>query len=150
MNVTTYTGWPQTMHTLSAFRSTAVAALLLATTACSNEPKVAAPTPPNAGIVAGTLQVTATNSVLTLRNTTEFIVGYMVIDKDQMVIALFPPCGAQCPTLVQGASTNVSYTNIGGYTPKSTEAIVMWWTYSRAADGTLLAQGSVQSKRITL
>ena len=138
------------MRTLSIIRSTAVAALLLATAGCSNEEKLAAPGSPNQGIVAGTLQVTAANSVLTLRNSTEFIVGYMVVDKDQMVIALFPPCGAQCPTLAQGASVNVNYANIGGYTSKSTEATVMWWTYARAADGSLQAQGGVQSKRITL
>ena len=136
------------MHTL--FRSATVAALLLATAACSDEEKVADSTSPNEGIVAGTLQVTAANSALTLRNTTEFIVGYMVVDKDQMVIALFPPCGAQCPTLAQGASATVNYSSIGGYTSKSTEAVVMWWTYARAADGSLQAQGGVQSKKISL
>lgn len=138
------------MRTLTVIRSTAVAALLLATAACSSEGKLAAPKPPTEGIVAGTLQVTAANSTLTLRNSTEFIVGYMVVDKDQMVIALFPPCGANCPTLAQGASVTVNYANISGYTSKSTEANVMWWTYARAADGSLQAQGSVQSKRITL
>lgn len=138
------------MRTLSVLRSTAVAALLLATAACSNEEKVADPTSPNQGIVAGTLEVTAANSTLTLRNTTESIVGYMVVDKDQMVVALFPPCGSQCPTLAQGTTATVNYSNISGYTSKSTVAIVMWWTYTRAADGSLQAQGGVQSKRITL
>ncbi len=136
------------MRTL--LRSATVAVLLLATAACSNEEQIADSTAPNQGIVAGTLQVTAANSALTLRNTTEFIVGYMVVDKDQMVIALFPPCGSQCPTLVQGASATVSYASISGYTSKSTEAIVMWWTYARAADGSLQAQGGVQSKKISL
>jgi len=136
------------MRTL--FRSATVAALLLATAACSNEEQVADPTSPSKGIVAGTLQVTASNSALTLRNTTEFIVGYMVLEKDQIVIALFPPCGSQCPTLVQGASATVSYASISGYTPKSSEAVVLWWTYARAADGSLQAQGAVQSKKISL
>ena len=96
------------------------------------------------------LEATAARPTLTLRNTTEFQVGYMVVDKDQMVVALYPPCGDNCPKLQQGASVAIPYANIGGYTNASTEAVVMWWTYTRQADGSLKATGAVQTKNIRL
>ena len=127
---------------------------VLALSACTQESTIvdgsnSAPTP-NQGIVAGTLIVKAARPTLTLRNTTEFVVGYMIVDKDQMTIALYPPCGAQCAKLVQGAEVRVPYTSIGGYTSTSTEANVLWFTYARAADGTLTPQGPIQTTRVTL
>lgn len=109
-----------------------------------------APPAGNQGIVAGTLEVVARPPALTLRNTTERVVGYMVVDTDQMVVALYPPCGSQCPLLVQGASIAVPYAQIGGYTERSTAANVLWWTYRRAADGTLQPESAVQTTRIRL
>ncbi len=136
----------------SLLRSIAVTALVLATAACSNHSSIADPkdSSPREGIVAGTLQATVANGTVTLRNTTEFVVGYMVIDKDMMTIALFPPCGATCPTLVQGAQVSFKYSQIGGYTARSTEANVLWWTYMRAADGTLRPTGGTQVTPIKL
>lgn len=132
----------------------ATAFLAAATTGCSNEGAApvenATPAGSNNGIVAGTLEATAARPTLTLRNTTEQVVGYMVVDKDQMVVALYPPCGANCPKLVQGASIAVPYAQISGYTNASTEATVMWWTYTRAADGSLQASGAVQTKNVRL
>mgnify|MGYP007004410918 CR=1 FL=1 len=127
---------------------------LLALSACSPKStdvdgSTGAPTS-NQGIIAGTLVVTAARPTLTLRNTTEFVVGYMVIDKDQMTIALYPPCGAQCAKLVPGANVGVPYASIAGYTSASTEANVLWFTYARAADGTLTPEGAVQTTRIKL
>ena len=127
---------------------------VLALAACAHESTVvdstkSAPTP-NQGIVAGSLVVKAARPTLTLRNTTEFVVGYMVIDKDQMTIAMYPPCGAQCAKLIQGAEVSVPYTSIAGYTSASTEAHVLWFTYARAADGTLTPQGPIQTTRVTL
>lgn len=132
-------------------RALLVGALLFGATACSTD-DIAAPADPNPnhGFVAGTLQVTAARPNLTLRNTTELIVGYMVIDKDMATVALFPPCGQTCPTIVQGASANVLYSAINGYTSASTEAIVMWWTYQRQADGSLRAVGAVNTTKIRL
>lgn len=105
---------------------------------------------PNQGIVAGTLEVSAARPNLVLRNTTEFVVGYMVVDKDQMVIALYPPCNASCPLLVQGASVSVPYSAISGHTAASREAVVMWWKYVRRADGTLTPDGGMQSVNVRL
>ena len=133
--------------TATAFLSAA------AVTACSEEattPTDSVPTNSNPGIVAGTLEVTAAKPTLTLKNGTEFQVGYMVVDKDQMVVALYPPCGDNCPKLAQGAQVAIPYANIGGYTNASTEAVVMWWTYTRQADGSFKATGAVQTKNIRL
>lgn len=105
---------------------------------------------PSQGIVAGTLEVKAQRPSLTLYNTTEHGVGYMVVDKDQAVVALYPPCNSQCPTLAQGDRVQVPYSQISGYTDASTEAIVMWWTYRREADGSLRPESAVQTTRIAL
>ena len=107
---------------------------------------------PDEGIAAGTLEVNVdrVGKSLTLRNTTEFEVGYMVIEKDMLVVALFPPCGQQCPILVQGARVTVPFTDIAGYTPQAREARVLWWTYRRNADGTRTAQGAVRTTNIML
>lgn len=104
----------------------------------------------NNGIVAGTLEAKAARPTLTLRNTTEFVVGYMVVDKDQAVVALYPPCGQNCPTLRQGESIALSYTAISGYTAASREARVMWWKYVRRADGSLTPEGGVQTVNVRL
>lgn len=107
---------------------------------------------PNQGIVAGALEVKVdrTARVLTLRNTTASEVGYMVLEKDMMTIALMPPCGNSCPILVQGASVTVAYASIGGYTPQAKEGRVLWWSYKRNADGTRTTQGGVNTVNITL
>lgn len=127
--------------------------LAAASTACSTESHTPdSPTVPNEsqGIVAGTLEATATRPTLTLRNTTEFVVGYMVVDMDQAVVAMFPPCGAQCPRLAQGEQVALPYGSIGGYTPASTEAMLMWWTYVRGADNTLQPTGAVHTRIVRL
>ena len=100
--------------------------------------------------MAGTLESRAQRPTLTLRNTTEHVVGYMSVDKDQMVVALYPPCGQNCPTLVQGQSVAVNYSAITGYTPASREATVMWWKYTRRADGSLQPEGGVQTVNVRL
>jgi hypothetical protein len=144
-------------HSTARLTRVAAAALLaLAAGACSRTPSgtdndsTGTPAGNNQGIVAGTLEVKAARPTLTLRNTTEFVVGYMIVDKDQAVIALYPPCAADCPNLVQGATTTVAYSAIGGYTSKSTEATVMWWTYRRNADGTLRAEGAINTMHVKL
>jgi hypothetical protein len=98
----------------------------------------------------GTLRVTAAHSVLTLRNETGQPVGYLVTDADMMTIALFPPCGDSCPVLQPGDSATVAYTAIDGYTEASTEASVKWWRYARSADGSLHAEGALQTVAVPL
>lgn len=105
---------------------------------------------PANGIVAGTLEARAARPTLTLRNTKEFVVGYMVVDKDQATIALYPPCGQNCPTLKQGESAAVPYTAISGYTAASREARVMWWKYIRRSDGSMAPDGGVQTTIVRL
>lgn len=125
--------------------------LAAAASACTTEEQAPVQSPAQTGgIVAGTLEATAARPNLTLRNTTESQVGYMVVDKDMMVVAMFPPCGTNCPKLVQGAQVTVPYSAVSGYTDKSTEVMVMWWTYARAADGTMQPTGAMQSRLVRL
>ncbi|MBC8090127.1 MAG: hypothetical protein H7Z40_22955 [Phycisphaerae bacterium] len=139
---------------LHRLKPTVLATLaLFSAAACTTDP--AAPESPaqngsQNGIVAGTLEVTASSGSLKLRNTTERQVGYMVVDKNQMVVALYPPCGSNCPVVVQGAVANVPYSQISGYTNQSTHAVVMWWRYTLRADGTRVADGAVQTTTVQL
>jgi len=141
------------MHSTKSLQLALALAGALAVAGCSkgNEPAAAPNTNTgNPGIVAGTLEVRASRPTLTLRNTTEFVVGYMVVDKDQMVVALYPPCGQNCPTLRQGESVTLNYSAIHGYTSQSTEANVMWWKYVRRPDGSLAPDGPVQTIKTRL
>jgi len=133
-------------------RSVVLSASLLTVVACSNDRSIANPEPANRnqGIVAGTLEIKAANATLTLRNTTESTVGYMVIDKDQAVVLMYPPCGSRCPTIVPGGQASIRFADIDGFTSASTEAIVLWWAYTRAEDGMLRATGAVFSTRVAL
>lgn len=142
----------QTME-IQRLKPTVLFSLALLSAACATDPS-GPQTPaqngsPN-GIVAGTLEVTASSGSVKLRNTTEHQVGYMVVDKDQMVVALYPPCGTTCPVVVQGATATVPYTQISGYSSKSTHAVVMWWRYTLRADGSRVAEGAVQTTQVQL
>lgn len=104
---------------------------------------------PGQSIIAGTLeaQVNKATKSLVLKNGTEFVVGYLVVEKDIATVALFPPCGANCTKLVQGQSRTINFSEIVGYTPQATEARVMWWTYAPGSDQ---PQGGVQTVQVKL
>lgn len=143
------------IHPLAArLAPTVLASALLActATACRSTATDADDPDSISPIAAGALEVRVdrTAQALTLRNTTEFEVGYMVVEKDVITVALFPPCGQQCPIVVQGASVTVNYSAIVGYTPQAREARVLWWTYRRNADGTRTAQGGVRTTMVAL
>jgi len=142
----------QTME-IQRLKPTVLATLALLSAACGNDP--AGPQSPTQngspnGIVAGTLEVTATGGLVKLRNTTEHQLGYLALDKNQMVVALYPPCGTNCPVLVQGAIATIPYPQISGYTNQSTHAAVLWWRYTVRADGTRAAEGAVQTTLVQL
>jgi hypothetical protein len=136
----------------SVLTAALIAATLTACGAPSGTNDGTAEPSPNQGIVAGTVEVKADRaaSILTLRNTTASEVGYMVLEKDMMTVALMPPCGNSCPILVQGASVTVPYANISGFTPQAKEGRVLWWSYKRNADGTRTTQGGVNVVSFTL
>lgn len=128
-----------------------IAALLIAGAGCRTEAiRTTGPedSNPNQGIIAGdlTVQVDKAGKMLTLRNSTEFAVGYMIVEKDIATVALFPPCGANCPKLAQGQSKQVSFNEVVGYTSEAREARVMWWTYAPNGD----AQGGVRTTVVRL
>lgn len=135
----------------------AIALLTAASTACNEGTVMADPAAPSTkppvteqGVAAGTLEATAQRPVLRLRNTTEFVVGYRVMEKDLLTRALPLPCGPECPQVAQGQQVAVPYSSINGYTDAATEAMVMWWTFTRAADGSLQRVGTMQSKSVRL
>ncbi len=93
------------------------ASLVLLGTACSSESAVTKPASDGApnGIVAGALETSSANGTVTLRNTTELSISYLLVDKDQAVAAIYPVCGvAHCANLTQGSSATVSYLQIPG------------------------------------
>jgi hypothetical protein len=141
-----------TMLTSTVLTGIMLASLMLLGTACSTDSALV--TEPvdeqSPGIIAGTLEVSLNGQALKLRNTTERQVGYMVVDKNQLVVALYPPCGEQCAAVVQGASANVPFSQISGYTPESTEATVMWFRYQIRTDGKKVPEGAVQMTHIKL
>jgi hypothetical protein len=103
------------------------------------------------GIIAGTLhaEVNKEEKRLTLRNSTEFVVGYLVVEKDIATVALFPPCGNNCSRIAQGQSRSMSFAEIVGYTPGAREIRVMWWTYAPGGDGSQ-PQGGVQTINVRI
>ncbi len=127
-------------------------ALVLLTTACGADAPSAAPalSHEQQGLVAGMITAVAQRSHVTLRNSTEFAIGYRVVDKDQAIIMLYPPCTLDCKTLVQGATVEIPYSAIDGYTPRSTQAIVLYWTYVPGPDGKPVADGPIHSLNVNL
>lgn len=138
---------------IQRLKPTVLFSLALLSAACATDPsgpQTPAQNGSQNGIVAGTLEATASGGSVKLRNTTEKQVGYMVVDKDQMVVALYPPCGSNCPIVVQGATATVPYTQISGYTSQSTHAVVMWWRMTVRTDGTRVPEGAVQTIQVQL
>lgn len=125
---------------------------LVAVVGCADTPSGAVPVvqPPNNGIVAGTLEARTERQTITLRNTTEFVVGYMVIDSEMATIALFPPCGDGCAKLLQGESITLPKSAIGGYNERSTKANVLWFKYQRNANGTYTPIEGVNVTQVAL
>ncbi|MEP6832775.1 MAG: hypothetical protein ABJB74_05245 [Gemmatimonas sp.] len=135
------------------FRGGMLASLVLLSTACSNEGTVTEPVTNGAphGIVAGNLEASAADGAITLRNTTDQQISYLLVDKDQAIAAIYPVCDvAHCTNLAQGASASVSYTLIPGYTSKSTEVLVYWTRYSVGADGTRVLNGREEITNVKL
>lgn len=131
-----------------------VASLALIGAACSGATKNTEPTPINngaPGIAAGTLEVSVAAGAVKLRNTTEQQIRYLVLDRNQAIIAIYPLCTAtNCSTLVQGASATIPFAQIPGYNAQSTEAIVYWGRYTVRADGSLVLTGDEQRTTVKL
>jgi hypothetical protein len=108
---------------------------LLVVGACSRdgaEPVAPEPEVPGSGLWEGMIEAQFVRDSLTLKNQTEHTVGYVVIEKNMAIVAMFPPCTGNCQTLVPGASAAVAIEDIAGVTPDSREVQVLWWSYDRA------------------
>jgi hypothetical protein len=101
---------------------------------------------PGEGLWEGKVDAVVADGRVTLKNGTERVIGYLVVEKNMAIVALFPPCTTDCKTLVQGAEVSISYQDIPGYSPGATEAIVYWWTYG--SDGR--AEGGMKSENVRL
>ncbi len=125
---------------------------LVLTTACSSggAADVSAPPPQNTGIVAGEVQATAKRPQLTIRNGTELTIGYLAIDEQQMLVALYPPCLNNCSKLVPGGSITIPYASIDGYTAKSRVAKVLYWSYIPGPNGTSVVSGPINTLDVRL
>jgi len=110
---------------------------VVAAIGCSSD-KNAAPTAndPNGsgGIVAGSLQVSAKAPTLSLKNQTEFKVGYLVVGQNVMTVASVPPC-TNCAELKQGEAVSIPYASITGYSTGMPMARVIWWKWVPGARG---------------
>lgn len=114
------------------FIRAAVAALAVVVSACSSDrAEPAAPETPGNGLWEGMVEAQFIRDSLTLKNQTERTVGYVVLDKDMAMVAMFPPCTSDCRTLVPGASASIALTDIAGVEPDSREVMVHWWSYDR-------------------
>ncbi len=143
---------PVIRHARRLLLIAATASLGAALSACSSEgAPIETPTPAeDSSLWEGAVSVTAKRPVVTIRNGTERTIGYRVVEKNQMLVALYPPCTSECKKLAQGATATVSYTAIDGYTSSAREANLVYWTYVPGPNGTLVADGPIQTIGIQL
>lgn len=116
-------------------RLAAAAALVVSLAACSDATLPAAE--PVDARAAG-------NATLAITNRTGQPVYYQVMDPSKF--AIFYGCTPDlCPRLDAGKTVRVPYAEIAYYEPGSAQAMVDWFTFERAADGTWkqTAYGSV-------
>lgn len=122
---------PMTTRTMRAV----MAALVLVAGACARdgaEPAAPETETPGSGLWEGMIEAQAVRDSVTLKNQTERTVGYVVLEKNMAMVAMFPPCTSDCRTLVPGASASVAVADIPGVEPTSREVVVYWWSYDRA------------------
>jgi hypothetical protein len=107
--------------------------------------------PAPTGIVAGALTARVEGTQVVLRNTTEFVVTYRMIESETATRALFPVCTvATCPRLAQGEERRVPLTDIVGWSAAARSAIVPWWRMVPQRDGSLVAQPGGEAVQLQL
>jgi hypothetical protein len=86
----------------------------------------------------------AGNATLAITNRSDEPVYYQVMDPTKF--AIFYGCTPEhCPRIAAGATVRVPYAQIAYYEPGSAQAMVDWFTFEQAPDGTYRqkAYGSV-------
>lgn len=84
---------------------------------------------PGQGLWEGKVDAVVADGRVVLKNGTERVVGYLVVEKNMAIVAMFPPCASDCQTLVQGGEVSIRYQDIPGYSADAREVMVYWWTY---------------------
>ncbi len=128
-------------------------AIALLTAGCDNRPVAGDLTEPPAetqGRLSGTFTATAQRPSLILRNTTDYVVGFTVNEKEGMILRLLPPCGVERPQVAPGQAITLRYADIDGYTDAAREVVVSWCILKRASDGTLQRYGDERGFTVRL
>ena len=87
-----------------------------------------APSRPPTSVSGGVLTATAAEGLLWLRNASSQAVNYFVLARDAAPLIDWVPCaGPTCPAIPARDSVSKPYSDIAGYSPATTEAIVYWW-----------------------
>ena len=112
-------------------RPTLVAATIVIGTSCASpaEPTLLHP-----------LSLAATDSTLQLANSASQSVFYFIYERQAAALINWAPCvePSRCQFLPPGGQASVPYSDIGGYGPGKTEAILWWWyAVPGPADGSL-------------
>ena len=77
---------------------------------------------------SGPLGIVTKDATLQLKNRSDDPVFYFVYERQGAALIDWAPCVSQsCPSVAPRAETTMQYSNIGGYAPGKTEAIVWWW-----------------------
>jgi hypothetical protein len=89
------------------------------------------------GPIGGQVRVNPTPPTLQLTNESPAPVYIFVIEADLAIRANWAPCTnpAQCRAIQVGATDQLPYTDIAGYTESATHAIVYWWHLVRRGGG---------------
>lgn len=84
---------------------------------------------PGQGLWEGKVDALVADGRVVVKNGTERVIGYLVVEKNMAIVAMFPPCTDNCTTLVQGGEASIRYEDVPGYSPEAREAVVYWWRY---------------------
>ena len=89
------------------------------------------------GPIGGQLRVNPAPPALQLTNESPAPVYIFAIEADLAIRANWAPCTdpAQCRSIKVGATDDLAYADIAGYTPSATHAIVYWWHLVCSGDG---------------
>jgi hypothetical protein len=120
----------------------AVLGVLVIAAACASEAPVASDS---------VLKVTSEATALQLTNLSAAPLHYMVIERGTLALVDWVACmgGPPCPTLAAGATVNVEYPSILGYSGAAQEGVVFWWREVAGGPG-YAAPDSIHSLVVSL
>ena len=93
--------------------------------------------PTDGGVEPG-LAVFARTGVITLSNTTDAPLYYVILERETAIVANWAPCAtpANCPGVEPGGETAIRYQDVSGYEPGDSEALLTSYRLTASAGGT--------------